>query len=114
MPKSSRAFAASFMISRSESEPMTMETNGLSGMSSYSLTSRLYSLFQSTCANVAAVIHVLKMDAVHGLIGSGDGGLQRGCARGNAEHSSATRVNFAVTPAGSRMKHLHIVQLRRS
>src|SRR5215467_1359815 len=113
MAKSSRALAASFMISRSESEPITIETRGLSGMKWYSSTpgkpGRLRSLFQSPRADVAAIVHVFKTDAANRLIGFVERVFQFGRARGNAQHAASVGVDAAVAADGAGVEDLYVL-----
>src|SRR5262249_59464947 len=98
------------MISRSESEPITMETRGLSVIAIHSPRTKLCSLLQCPRADVATIVHILEADAVYGLIGLLDGVFKLGGAGGQAQHPTAARIEPVVAQAGSGVKDLHILQ----
>src|SRR6476660_3610931 len=113
MPKSSSALAASFMISRSESDPITMETRGLSAIKVIFPVS-LFWRFQCPRANIFAVIHFFKADQPHRFVCAVDrvSQLRRACR--HAKHPSAAGIENAVTLAGAGVEDLYIAQTART
>src|SRR5438309_6650398 len=108
MPKPSSAFAASFIISRSESEPITIATNGLSAM---------VSLFcrglQRPRSNVFPVMHAFELDERARRVGALDGLLERLAARGHAEHASAGGDELSGSVLRrTRVEDFHVPQFR--
>src|SRR5215472_14194420 len=120
MLKSSRAFAASFMISRSESDPITMETRGLSGMKYFYLVvpqtsiagTALRRLFECPCSDVAPVVHFFEPDTARGFVGFRNRVFEFRCASRHSQHAAAARIRPAVAHTGAGVEDLHVVELR--
>src|SRR5882724_7175465 len=106
MPKSSSALAASFMISRSESDPITMETRGLSAIECFPVS--LFRRFQCSRANIFAVIHFFKTDQPHRFVCASDRIFQLRCPRCHTQHSSSTGIENAIALAGPGMEYLYV------
>src|SRR5262249_46719702 len=106
MPKSSSALAASFMISRSESDPITMETSGLSAIKSF-LEVNLFWRSQGAGPDILAVVHVFKADQARRLICAADRLLQPRRPGRHAQHTPAAGVENPIALAGSGVKDLH-------
>src|SRR3954462_8124646 len=105
MPKPSSDLAHSFMISRSESEPITMETSGLLKLS-------LLFFYQRTGADIFAVIHSFEADLPGRFISAIKRDPEVTRPRGDSEHAP-TRGDEVVPPlTGSGVKDLHSLNLR--
>src|SRR5258708_24855962 len=113
MAKWSRGLAASLMISRSESDPITIDTRGLSAIK-VSFPVSLFLRLQCTCADIFAVIHFFKADQPHGFISAVNRILQPWCSRCHSQHASAAGVENAIALAGSGMEDLHVAQAARA
>src|SRR6266481_128542 len=111
MPKSSNALAASFMISRSESDPITIETRGLSDILYFPFYSFLFLRFQGTGPNVFAVVHLFKADHAYRFIGTLNRLFESSSTRGNSQRASSRGVKNAIALACPGVKDLHIFQL---
>src|SRR6266568_96526 len=118
MSKRSRAFAVSFIISRSLSLPMMMETSGFLSMFSVFYLLAVSSFckdarpgkkdltLEAAMSNVTAVLHAIEADAPYGLVGSGHGRLQGGCAGRDAENASSGGCDLTIDKAGTSVKDL--------
>src|SRR3954449_10591948 len=110
MPKSSSALAVSFIISRSESDPITIDTRGLSAIR-ISFPVSLFWRFQGSCPNISAVIHFFKADQPHGFIGASDRIFQLRSPCRYTQHSSAAGIENAIALAGTGVEDLYIAQI---
>src|SRR3954463_1574126 len=90
IPKPSSDLAHSFMISRSESEPITMETSGLLKLS-------LLFFYQRTGADIFAVIHSFEADLPGRFISAIKRDPEVTRPRGDSEHAP-TRGDEVVPP----------------
>src|SRR3974390_3532412 len=102
MPNSASALAASFMISRSESLPMTMETRGLLVIDSNLLL--LPQVLQPPRGDVFAVVHAVEADLHHGVVCPFDGLRQIGASGGDAQNAPTRSVISAVALIGPSME----------
>src|SRR5438128_8322588 len=114
MPKPSRALAASFMISRSESDPITMETSGVfitsfRNFQTSTLSSRAGCL-EGSRSNISSILHSFKTDQIHSLVGFGNSVCQCRSTRGHAQHPASAGVDTIVAFAGSGVKQLYVFQ----
>src|SRR3954469_7159799 len=100
MPKPSSDLAHSFMISRSESEPITMETSGLLKLS-------LLFFYQRTGADIFAVIHSFEADLSGGFVSAIKRDPEVARSRGDSENASAGSNKVVAALAGAGVKHLH-------
>src|SRR5260370_4342259 len=100
MPKPSSAFAASRMISRSESLPITIETIGL-----LIHFPRLF--FQRAGRDVLAVVRAVKLDLPRGFLGTTHCRLQVFPARRYSDHSPPGGLIRAIPSTGSHAEHCH-------
>src|SRR6266481_2542632 len=107
IPKSSSALAVSFMISRSESDPITIDTSGLSGMNVLPLI-KLDLRLQRAGADVGAVVHIFKMYRANSFVSSGNCGVQFWRARGNSQHTAAVRVKAVSVSRSPGMENLNV------
>src|SRR3954463_6264864 len=105
MPKPSSDLAHSFMISRSESEPITMETSGLLKLS-------LLFFYQRTGADIFAVIHSFEADLSGRFISAIERYPEITRASGDSEYPSAGSDEIISAFAGARVEHLHSFDLR--
>src|SRR5271157_2761622 len=104
MPNSASDLAASFMISRSESLPMTMETRGLWAINPNLLF--FAQMLQPTRGDVLAIVHAVEADLHYRVVGALDRFRQVRPARGHAEDAAASGVVSAVAPVSSGVEHL--------
>src|SRR6516164_4522422 len=119
MLKSSSAFAASFMISRSESDPITMETRGLSGMKYFHLVvpqtfiagTDLRRLFECARSDVAPVVHVFEPDTARCLVGFRNRVFEFRRASRYAQHAAAARIRPSFAHTGAGVEDLYIFEL---
>src|SRR5260370_15806692 len=100
MPKPSSAFAASRMISRSESLPITIEPGGLLMHSP-----RLFC--QRAGRDVLAVVRAVKLDLARGFVGTSDCRLQVFRAGRYSEHSPPGGVIRAIPCTGAGVEYFH-------
>src|SRR5271157_2776297 len=107
MPNSASDLAASFMMSRSESLPMTMETRGLLAIDPNLLF--FAQMLQPTRGDVFAIVHAVEADLHYRVVGALDRFRQVRPARSHTQHTAACGVVTAVAPVGSGMKHLYPV-----
>src|ERR1039458_4348017 len=129
MLKRSRALAASFMISRSLSLPMMMETTGFRSISYFLIRSAISDIaaklqrphsrrrrcgsllaLQAAMGDVAAKLHPVKADAMDGLVSAGDRRLQSGGARSDSQDASARGDDFAAVEAGAGVEDLDAIE----
>ena len=73
-----------------------------------------YTLFQSSRADVATIVHIFKANAVHGSVGFVDRILKPGCPRGHAQNAPAARIKLAVAAAGTGVEDLYVFELGRA
>src|SRR3954469_20393541 len=107
MPKSSSALAASFMISRSESDPITIDTRGLSVLRIIFPVS-LFRRFQCSRADIFSVIHFFKADQPHGFIRMRNSIFQLRLPRCHAQHASTAGIENAIALTGTGVEDLYI------
>src|SRR6266404_7502143 len=107
MPKSSSALAVSFMISRSESDPITIDTSGLSGMNVLPLI-KLDLRLQRAGADVGPIVHVFEMHRTNSSVGFSDCVFQLRRARCNSQHAATVRVKAVSAFRGTGMENLNI------
>src|SRR5438445_12248914 len=100
MPKPSSALAASRMISRSESLPITIETRGL-----LIHLPRLF--FQRAGRDVLAVMRAVKLDLARGFVGASDCRWQVFRAGRYSEYSPAGAVIRAIACTGAGVEYFH-------
>src|SRR6266581_9212485 len=100
MPNPSSAFAASRMISRSESLPITIETSGL-------LIDLPRLFFPCAGRDVFAVMRAVKLDFARGFVGASNCGWQVFRAGRHSQHSAAGGIIRAITRARSCVENLH-------
>src|SRR6185369_11325956 len=84
MPNSSRALAASFMISRSLSLPMMMATCDVLIYSPHESKNVLL-LLQTACCDVFPIVHTFETDLPHGFVREIDGATEIGSSGSDAE-----------------------------
>src|SRR4030095_16930867 len=112
MPNSSKAYPASRMISRSESLPITMETNGCLLIIVRS-PARMLGLVQGSCRDVLPIMHPFKSDFVDCVVGPLHGDLQAWRPRGYAQNPASGGKVDVVAIAGCGVKYLDAFQTSR-